>query len=147
MSKRCISIIKLIIKLLLWELQLISHSSHSPKKTNFFKGAKIITHNILLTVDKLIMTLAVNRITCYEPLCAFSRNSLHYHQSYEETRVWGRYNVYKGRAQEELIYRTALCLSYAETYMIVFLSWIYRHLCLQQKSEFFCTILTTEFFS
>ena len=103
MSKRCISIIKLIIKLLLWELQLISHSSHSPKKTNFFKGAKIITHNILLTVDKLIMTLAVNRITCYEPLCAFLRNSLHYHQSYEETRVWGRYNVYKGRAQEELI--------------------------------------------
>ena len=103
MSKRCISIIKLIIKLLLWELQLISHSSHSPKKTNFFKGAKIITHNILLTVDKLIITLAVNRITCYKPLCAFLRNSLHYRQSYEETRVWGRYNVYKGRAQEELI--------------------------------------------
>ena len=70
---------------------------------NFFKVAKIIIHDILLTVDKLIITLAVNRLTCYKPLCAFSHNPLHYHQSYKETCVRGRYNVYKGWAQEKLI--------------------------------------------
>ena len=62
---------------------------------NFFKVAKIIAYSILLIVEKLIITFTVNRLLCYEPLCAFSHNSLHYHPCYKGTRVWGRYNVYK----------------------------------------------------
>ena len=86
MSKRCISIIKLIKKLFLQELQLISYSSHSHQKTSFFKVAKVVAHDILLTVETFILTLAVNRQVYHKPLCAFSHNSLHYHQSYRETK-------------------------------------------------------------
>ena len=70
-------------------------SAHPPKKPNFFKVAKIITCDILLTVEKHITTLAVNRLACPQPLCAILCNSLHYHPCYGETRVWGWYNVHK----------------------------------------------------
>ena len=61
--------------------------AHSPKKTNFFKVAKIIAYSILLIVEKLNITFTVNRLLCYKPLCAFSCNSLHYRLCYEGTRV------------------------------------------------------------
>ena len=55
-------------------------------KNEPFRGAKVIAHDILLTVERFILTLAVNRQVYHEPLCAFSHNSLHYHQSYRETK-------------------------------------------------------------
>ena len=59
----------------------------STKKTKFFKVAKIITCDILLTVEKHIATLSVNRLACPQPLCAILRNSLHYRPCYGETHV------------------------------------------------------------
>ena len=60
---------------------------HSAKKTNFFKVAKTIAYNILLTAEKHIRTLAVDRLACPQYLCAIVRNSLHYRSCYGKTRV------------------------------------------------------------
>ena len=45
--------------------------------------------------EKLVLTFAMNRLACCKQLWAISHNSLHYRQCYGETRVWGRYTVYK----------------------------------------------------
>ena len=50
--------------------------------------------NILLIREKYLVTLAVNRPTCSQLLCAILCNLLHYCPCYGKTRVWGRYNVY-----------------------------------------------------
>ena len=56
-------------------------------KIELFQSRKKIAHDILLTVEKLIITLAVNRLLCYEQLCAFSCNSLDYRQCYKGTPI------------------------------------------------------------
>ena len=65
---------------------MIPYSSHSTKKTSFFKVAKVIAYDIPLTVETFILALAMNRQVYYKPLCAFSHNSLHYHRCYRETK-------------------------------------------------------------
>ena len=77
-----------------WTLKLIIKVPIPQKKTNFFKVAKITACGILPTAEKHIITLAVNRLVCSQPLCAILCKSLHYHPCYSETRVWGWYNVY-----------------------------------------------------
>ena len=114
MSKRNIWTIKLIINLYLPKSWLILYSTHPLKKTNFSEDANLITYNILLTAEKLVITFAMNRLACCEQLCAFLRNSLYYRQCYEETRVWGRYTVYKtpgwNRVNTLLImYKSEMC--------------------------------------
>ena len=71
---------------------MILYSAHPPKKTICFKVAKIIACDILLTVQTHIITLAVNRLACSQPLCAILHITLHCRPCYGETR----YNVYKG---------------------------------------------------
>ena len=65
-----------------------------PKKL-FFEVSKIIACDILPTVEKHIITLAVNRLACSQPLCAILCNSLLFYSCCGETHVWGSYNVYK----------------------------------------------------
>ena len=94
MSQKSLWTFKLIIKVLFLKLQPILWCTHPPKKTNFFKVAKLTVCNILLTREKYLVTLAVNRPTCSQLLCAILCNLLHYCPCYGKTRVWGRYNVY-----------------------------------------------------
>ena len=47
----------------------------------------MLTSDILLTAEKHIITQAVNRLACSQPLCAILHNLLHYHPCYGETRV------------------------------------------------------------
>ena len=93
MSQKSLWTFKLIIKVLFLKLQPILWCTHPPKKTNFYKVTKLTVCNILLTREKYLVTPAVNRPTCSQPLCAILCNSLHYCPCYGKTRVW-RYNVY-----------------------------------------------------
>ena len=79
--------LKLIKNLYLSKSWLILYSTHPLKKTNFSEGANLVTYSVLLTAEKLVLTFAMNRLACCEQLCAILRNSLHYRQCYEETRV------------------------------------------------------------
>ena len=77
---------KLIIKVIFFKLQPILWGTHPPKKMNYFNVSKLATCNILLTAEKHVITLAVNKLACSKPLCAISCNSLHYCPCYCKTR-------------------------------------------------------------
>ena len=118
MSKRYIWTIKLIKNLYLSKSWLILYSTHPLKKTNFSEGAILVAYSVLITAEKLVLTFAMNRLACCEQLCAISRNSLHYRQCYEETRVWGRYNVYFWLGGQRVNRGTQK--NYISTYSIIF---------------------------
>ena len=94
MSQKSLWTFKLITKVLFLKLQPILYCTHPQKKMNFFKVTKLTVYNIPLTAEKHIITLAMNRLACSQPLCAILCNLLHYCPCYGKTHVWGRYNVY-----------------------------------------------------
>ena len=87
MSQKSLWTFKLITKVLFLKLQPILYCTHPRKKTNFFKVTKLTVYNIPLTAEKHIITLAMNRLACSQPLCAILCNFLHYRPCYGKTRV------------------------------------------------------------
>ena len=87
MSQKSLWTFKLITKVLFLKLQPILYCTNPRKNTNFFKVTKLTVYDIPLTAEKHIITLAMNRLACSQPLCAILCNLLHYRPCYGKTRV------------------------------------------------------------